>query len=88
MAALQTMPNVCPKCEIGLTPKEEDQKYFVVCPVCGYRREITEVTEHTCSACGNEKATLLYFGIIVGDEAALCMYKCLKCGHVDREGYS
>ncbi len=82
------IPNICPKCNIGLVSKDEEGKPMLVCNICGYKREITNYTEHTCSACGYDKATIEYFGIIVGDEAALTMYKCLKCGKVEREGYA
>ncbi len=44
-----------------------------------------KISAHTCPKCGNEDAFVLFYGVIRGDEAPLIIYKCTKCGHVDRE---
>lgn len=46
------------------------------------------IVEHLCTACGCEEATLIFYGIIYGDEAPLEIYKCKNCGKVVREGYT
>ncbi|MFI5412532.1 MAG: DUF6879 family protein [Candidatus Micrarchaeales archaeon] len=46
------------------------------------------LTEHRCPKCGGEKALLLFFGVIRGDEEPLTMFKCTSCGAVSREGFS
>ena len=81
------IPSICPKCETGLVNREEDGKPMLVCGVCGYKREVTVVTERACAACGYNKATVEFYGVIYGDEAPLVLYKCVKCGAVEREGY-
>jgi DNA-directed RNA polymerase subunit M/transcription elongation factor TFIIS len=43
------------------------------------------ITKHSCPKCDNEKAFLLFYGVVVGDEAPLIIYRCTRCGAVARE---
>jgi len=67
---------------------EEDNTIYLVCGVCGYKRKMENITERECRKCGYNKAIMTYIGIIIGDEQPLTLYKCVKCGHVEREGVS
>ena len=82
------MPNVCPKCNLGLKPVEENDIVFLKCSICGYKRELQGVAEHVCVKCGYGKATMTYIGVIRGDEEPVTLLKCLKCGNVERFGYA
>ena len=44
-----------------------------------------QVTRHSCPKCGNGDAYLLFYGIVVGDEPPLIIYRCTRCGAVARE---
>ena len=83
------LPNECPKCMVGMRPKEDESgEVFLVCAICGYKRKLENVTERVCTECGYGKATMNYIGVIIGDEQPVTLYRCLKCGHVEREGVS
>ena len=40
---------------------------------------------HKCEKCGYDKAEVIDMGIKVSDEDPLILYKCGKCGHVEKE---
>jgi DNA-directed RNA polymerase subunit M/transcription elongation factor TFIIS len=78
----------CPKCRMVLSIIEENGEVYYHCAACGYKQLFPNWVDHECQKCGFGKAQLLFYGIIVGDEAPLSMYKCLKCGSVVRDGFS
>lgn len=80
--------NICPKCGTNMLLEDENGTPMYACKACGYKTEILGLTEHECSSCGYNKSVMHYYGVIYGDEAPLVMYKCIKCGNVDREGVS
>ncbi len=83
-----TLPNICPKCNVGMRVKEENDDVFLVCGVCGYQRKMENITERTCAACGCNKAIMTYIGVVIGDEQPVTLYRCVRCGKVEREGVS
>lgn len=83
------IPNECPKCRVGMRPKEEENgEVFLVCAICGYKRKLESTTEHECQKCGYNKAIITDVGVIIGDEQPVTLYRCIKCGKVEREGVS
>ncbi|MCL5430374.1 MAG: hypothetical protein M1504_02765 [Candidatus Marsarchaeota archaeon] len=80
--------NMCPKCGIACNFREEDGKVYMACGHCDYKSEFKNYTVHECKECGYDKAIITFYGVIIGDEPPLQLYKCLKCGFVDREGVS
>jgi DNA-directed RNA polymerase subunit M/transcription elongation factor TFIIS len=82
------LPNICPKCNIGMRLTEQDDRVYLMCGVCGYKREMENITEHACQKCGYNKAIMTYIGVVIGDEQPVTLYRCVKCQHVEREGVS
>ena len=85
------MPNAmleCPKCHLVLNIKEEGDGVYYVCSNCGYRVPFPNWVHHDCRKCGCDKAELMFYGIVRGDEVPLTMYKCVRCGTVEREGFA
>jgi len=78
---------ICPKCGIILKPKEENDLLFLECTVCGYKKEYTSWMEHTCTSCGYQKAIVVLNEIVLGDEDWVTIYRCVKCGNTDKEGF-
>lgn len=81
------IPLVCPHCKITISPKEEGDKVFIECTNCGYRREVLDWVEHTCSKCKCEKAIVVYHATTIADESTTTLYKCVRCGNTEREGF-
>ena len=42
---------------------------------------------HKCKKCKHEFAEVTDLGIFYSDEASIHLYKCKKCGNVERESY-
>lgn len=40
---------------------------------------------HKCKKCGYDKAEVIDLGILIGDEAAVTLYKCGKCKNSERK---
>jgi len=40
---------------------------------------------HTCKKCGHERCDISDLGVFYGDEANIYLYKCKKCGYVERQ---
>ena len=78
----------CSSCKMMLVYKELDGKVFLACPRCDFKKEFNNWTQHECQACGCDKAIITFYGVIYGDEQPLTMYKCIRCGTVEREGIS
>lgn len=41
--------------------------------------------EHECSKCGHGIAEIKELGEVLDNESSVNLYKCKKCGHVERE---
>lgn len=81
------MERFCKKCMILLHPKDENNEIFLECTNCGFKEAFTDWVEHTCNSCNHDKATILYHEMIKGDEGTTTMYRCIKCGATDKDGY-
>jgi DNA-directed RNA polymerase subunit M/transcription elongation factor TFIIS len=81
------MDNICRKCRILLMPKEEGDKVVVECMNCGFKRDFEGWAEHLCTKCSHTKATVILHEMVRGDEGTTTMYKCINCGHIDKEGW-
>jgi DNA-directed RNA polymerase subunit M/transcription elongation factor TFIIS len=81
------MENFCPKCRILLSPKEENGDLIIKCSNCGYTKNFTDWIEHICPKCNYDKAVVVYHAMERGDEGTTTMFRCIKCGAVDKEGY-
>ncbi len=81
------MIKMCAKCGIELRPKEDKEKVFVECSICGYREEVLEWIEAECPSCEYNKALVLLHEMVRGDEGTTTMYKCLRCNAVWKDGY-
>jgi len=40
---------------------------------------------HTCKKCGHEECDISDLGVFYGDESNIYLYKCQKCGYVERQ---
>ena len=40
---------------------------------------------HDCSKCGNDECYVKDLGTFFSDESCIYLFKCTKCGHVDRQ---
>lgn len=47
--------------------------------------KITTGFPHMCRKCGFNEAEVIDVGISVSDEAGIYIFKCLKCGFVERQ---
>lgn len=79
--------NICPKCQIALFPKEENDIVVIVCKVCGFRKEIKNWIETECPHCSHNKATVVLHEMAKGDEGTTTMYRCIHCGAINKEGF-
>ena len=43
------------------------------------------ILSHVCSRCKNEEAEVTELGEITTKEESIMLFRCKKCGHVDRE---
>ena len=78
----------CSACKVLLVYREEEDKLFLACPNCGFKKQYNSWTPRACQKCGCEKAIITFYGVIIGDEQPLTLYKCVRCGTVEREGIS
>ncbi len=42
---------------------------------------------HTCKKCGHEYSDVVDLGVSYSDEANIHLFKCKKCGYVERDAY-
>ncbi len=82
------MESFCPKCRILIFPKVENEEIFIECTNCGFRKRFDDWTEHDCTNCNYNKAIVILHEMVRGDEGTTTMYRCLKCGATDKEGWS
>jgi DNA-directed RNA polymerase subunit M/transcription elongation factor TFIIS len=46
---------------------------------------LSEGITHICKKCGNNQAEIISVGAKIAEEANLCIFRCLKCNHRERE---
>jgi len=47
--------------------------------------KITQGFPHMCQKCGHNEAEVIDVGVSVSDEAGIYLFKCIKCGYVERQ---
>lgn len=81
------MDSSCPNCRIMIMPKEVDDQVILECSNCGFKKVITDWTEHECPVCNHNKAVVILHEMVRGDEGTTTIYRCINCGAVSKEGW-
>jgi DNA-directed RNA polymerase subunit M/transcription elongation factor TFIIS len=81
------MDNICRKCRIILLPKEEGEKVVVECTNCGFKKDFDGWAEHLCTECSHTKSIVVFHEMVKGDEGTTTVYRCINCGHTEKEGW-
>ncbi|MHB1908015.1 MAG: hypothetical protein ACYCQJ_03975 [Nitrososphaerales archaeon] len=85
----QTYSDKCPSCAQPLDPcdGESTEKTVVTEESTAKTRNEDNLDAISCPHCGSNELVLKYHGVTRGDEDALELYECLKCGRSFRHGY-